>query len=1836
MLNPTTNHATYSTMKTTITVPTLEKGMSWADYKFRVQMWKQTKPIPPESMGWCLLHALPHNDDRYLQQRIVDAVSAPAICTKEGADIVVEALGNLIRNPTFVRLVEWDIAWSSIKQGTKSFDAFVTRVRNLAKESKEEFGLELPKGIIAAKLLGGCSQMSAENIGVITQGLTITGKEGQGNGEDVSRDVEEAIRKHISTVRVFTAPSKANHVGYAGRLDVMGHPLSPEPGDLRHRIQSADEELEVFAGASKSSRPPPKKQKTAAYYEERRDRLRKEGKCFECESSEHRSFDCPKKAERLKKVKEDCEKRGEIFRGDKNPRLNKVNYTKRVNDDLQINLDDSDILFSDDEEEDANNSRGWKTYFTEEVKDKDDGDYIRVRSHHLPALVASDDEEEEEAEAASHQDDQNQDKDDVMANTNVCKEASTNHDTEEPNNINVQDILLNVDIGEEAWDQEVITDQDDIDLQTEDIEDIGEEPLNIWKAYMTKHNTVDITRPNQVHFTSSRSDHALIDTGCQKSCAGQAWFDTYKENLSQSERAMILEQVGNSSYKFGGAGIYRSQKLVIAPVYVGGARKVIKFDVVQTDIPLLLSLKMMQKLKMNILCREHEDNMAKVGDTTFKLHFSEGHLYIPLGKAASKASVLFKEEPGNNNIVFLATGNIFTQGKEVEQIRKIHIGAGHAPLHKMRTLLKEAGQWTDKIKELVSGVLQECNVRRCRETGELQKKDPHASVKIARELGDLVSVDLKIRRGGRDILYAVDSSTSFAVAGFIDNKTSEEVATCMFKIWYGGNLPRIKICRHDNGSEFIGDAFVTMNRIFNTHNTRSVPYHPSGNGTVERVHCLIDGIMERLMEGDSSLTEDMALMWATSSYNAATMSTGFSPNQLVFGCHNTEVGVQDLDVMDFEESPTNKSYRYMEDFRIRQQARESHNMIKNSNKLKQILLRKSNPTPEVKPIGTHVWVRRHGQFIGIGQVCHSLGSEAGVKMAKGWMTCKHSDLMRLNSRELVKYNLGGENTEEIRDEAEEVMATSEPIFTEIEQFQTISTAPEYVHPNTFDKAPSDTESDSDSASSRGSSADTSNPPPHQEMLDNWVDLLNNHEILNTNRGQGTSDDDSAVTSDTDPTDTSDKSSETGSDTDLPGQTKQPLERAASLPQIPDQAQAGPARASSIPDISKAGRNRKPRTPRKRAPLPPTPRSPRSPPSMASQPAAKKSVSDNRTDRYGQHASTIKTINVINNPRAKGDIIEIFNGKTKAFEPHRVIHGSRKPASRSVYKLRTESGLTTWQDLHQIVWREGGPMEQIEDTDSDMDIQHVAVTKSGETHQVYHTTIPPWQHDQPLVTKAKEKEMNSHQRFGTFKEVNIDSLSKEEKNLILPSTWSICYKGNPTDKVVKARLCARGDLEKGVENIRTDSPTVNSESLRLLLTHAASTGFKIRSLDFSSAFVQGKDIERTVYLRPPPDIRSSKPGMVWKVIKRLYGFKDASRGWMQALDEDLRKLGMTRSHFDRGLYMYYENNILVGLIAVHVDDILISGPLSMYNKIIEPLKSKYVIGSEDQGYFTFTGWNLHQDRDGIMLSQEDYMEKTDLQEFEHFRRYMLSDKEQLNENDQSLFRSLNGILGWVSGTSRPQLAFHYSTTSSKLNKATKGDAKHLFRLIEKTKVDRSVIKFSNIGDPEDWRYEVFIDASPGKSRIYDSYIGEVCFLTNKHNVRNITSWKSQKLEIPTATPLEAEAEALLNANAKVRNFRFLFKEVFNIDINADIITDSKSLTTNTNSDNSATKNRKIAVAVVTARKLMEEAGGAIRLLWTEGNKNPSDLLTKGTADPRILLELIQTGKSSSMATNLANK
>ena len=121
--------------------------------------------------------------------------------------------------------------------------------------------------------------------------------------------------------------------------------------------------------------------------------------------------------------------------------------------------------------------------------------------------------------------------------------------------------------------------------------------------------------------------------------------------------------------------------------------------------------------------------------------------------------------------------------------------------------------------------------------------------------------------------------------------------------------------------------------------------------------------------------------------------------------------------------------------------------------------------------------------------------------------------------------------------------------------------------------------------------------------------------------------------------------------------------------------------------------------------------------------------------------------------------------------------------------------------------------------------------------------------------------------------------------------------------------------------------------------------------------------------------------------------------------------------------------------------------------------------------------------------------------------------------------------------------------------------------------------------------------------------------------NVIEWQSCKLQVPTASILTGEAEASLNAHGKIRYFRHIFSELFGKVLPATIFTDSKSLHAAVNSDN-LIKNRRIAVAVSTIRAVKEKEG--INVQWVSGLKQLSNSLTKGTASPFLLQQVLTTG------------
>ena len=93
--------------------------------------------------------------------------------------------------------------------------------------------------------------------------------------------------------------------------------------------------------------------------------------------------------------------------------------------------------------------------------------------------------------------------------------------------------------------------------------------------------------------------------------------------------------------------------------------------------------------------------------------------------------------------------------------------------------------------------------------------------------------------------------------------------------------------------------------------------------------------------------------------------------------------------------------------------------------------------------------------------------------------------------------------------------------------------------------------------------------------------------------------------------------------------------------------------------------------------------------------------------------------------------------------------------------------------------------------------------------------------------------------------------------------------------VKAWLVARGFEDTGRDDVRRDFHTCGREHLRLLFAVTSSCNWRINTMDIKSAFLQGKSIERDVFIKPTKEANANK---LRKLKTTVHGLCDAPREW----------------------------------------------------------------------------------------------------------------------------------------------------------------------------------------------------------------------------------------------------------------------------------------------------------------------------------------------------------------------
>ena len=211
-------------------------------------------------------------------------------------------------------------------------------------------------------------------------------------------------------------------------------------------------------------------------------------------------------------------------------------------------------------------------------------------------------------------------------------------------------------------------------------------------------------------------------------------------------------------------------------------------------------------------------------------------------------------------------------------------------------------------------------------------------------------------------------------------------------------------------------------------------------------------------------------------------------------------------------------------------------------------------------------------------------------------------------------------------------------------------------------------------------------------------------------------------------------------------------------------------------------------------------------------------------------------------------------------------------------------------------------------------------------------------------------MQSFVDTGTY--VEVDDNGQDA----VSTRWVYTYKTLPDgNQQPKARLVARGFEDRDIHQIETSSHTCAKANFRLALALSCTFGWTPHHIDIKTAFLQGKPLEREVYLRPPKEYYGGKPGKLWKMKKAVYGLGDAPKSWFESVTSQLKSTGAKWSPTDPAfLWWTHPDGTLRGLMCLHVDDIYWVGDKSFDKGVVQALRDKFPIGKESSWEFEYLG------------------------------------------------------------------------------------------------------------------------------------------------------------------------------------------------------------------------------------------------------------------------------------------
>ena len=496
----------------------------------------------------------------------------------------------------------------------------------------------------------------------------------------------------------------------------------------------------------------------------------------------------------------------------------------------------------------------------------------------------------------------------------------------------------------------------------------------------------------------------------------------------------------------------------------------------------------------------------------------------------------------------------------------------------------------------------------------------------------------------------------------------------------------------------------------------------------------------------------------------------------------------------------------------------------------------------------------------------------------------------------------------------------------------------------------------------------------------------------------------------------------------------------------------------------------------------------------------------------------------------------------------------------------------------------------------------------EPEEVNMVMVPKHKAGDPECVQAKEEELEKLRSFNTYTEV--EDLGQPR----ISTRWVLWYKGD----TVRARLVARG-FEEDVA-VPRDSPTVNKSTLRIFLAITAAKGWTVKTTDIKSAFLQGRPLDRDVFLTPPVESKV-QDGKIWKLRSCLYGLNDAARQFYHSVVETLISLGCEQSSLDPALFYLKRDGILVGMIVSHIDDFLHSGSPE-FEEVLKKLRERFLAGKLEEGKFRYVGFNVCQKEAGILLDQSSYVDELKIMEPDSQRAVLKT--ADLTSEEHTHYRSMVGQLNWAVQGTRPDLAFELIELSTKFKKGTVADLIRAVKALKRLQSQPSSVFFPKLVNPESWKIVVYTDAALANlSDGVSSMGGHIILLVDEKGKCCPLSWHAGKIKRVVRSTIAAEALSLQEGFEDAVYLKNLIQELIHLPcISVEAIIDNKSVLEAVHST-SMVDDKRLRIDIGALKEsLKKKELNAVK--WCPGDQQLADCLTKKGASDAKLRCVLETG------------